>query len=150
MVTQVGALCLVRHTDEGPKILIMRRGMTAPWMPGAWNLPGGTHEQGETVMQTALRELREETGIVGVKISNAPIHVHKDPEGWVASYFLAEDPKNRDPGPGDGENDGWQFIGQEEYRQLNYASPSIPKAMSAAFQAVANTVLEAWIREVLR
>jgi 8-oxo-dGTP pyrophosphatase MutT (NUDIX family) len=28
-----------------------------------WELPGGTREQGETAQQTAVRELREETGI---------------------------------------------------------------------------------------
>ena len=150
METQVGALCLVRHTDEGPKILVMQRGMTAPWMPGAWNLPGGTHEKGETILQTALRELLEETGISGVKISSKPIYVHRDPEGWVASYFMAEDPQNRDPGPGDGENEGWQFVGQKEYKQLNYASPSILKAMNIVFKSLNDSMLEAWIREVLR
>ena len=146
----VGALCLVRHTDEGPKILVMKRGMTAPWMPGAWNLPGGTHEQGETVHQTAIRELEEETGISGVKMSNSPVHVHKDPEGWVAHYFVAEDPQNRDPGPGDGENDGWKFVGQQEAQGLNYASPSILTAMNATFKQLSSELLESWIREILR
>lgn len=45
------------------KALILRRGTTAPWMPGHWNLPGGCIESGETPEQAAIRECFEETGI---------------------------------------------------------------------------------------
>lgn len=38
---------------------------------GRWSLPKGKQEQGETLKQTALREIEEETGIVGKII--API-----------------------------------------------------------------------------
>lgn len=33
-----------------------------PWADG-WILPGGTHEPGETLAETAVRELAEETGV---------------------------------------------------------------------------------------
>jgi len=46
------------------KLLLLRRGTTAPWMPGRYCLPGGKLDKGETLMDCALRELYEETGIV--------------------------------------------------------------------------------------
>jgi 8-oxo-dGTP diphosphatase len=45
------------------KVLILRRGKTAPWKPGYWNLPGGQVDKGETYIATAIRECVEETGI---------------------------------------------------------------------------------------
>jgi ADP-ribose pyrophosphatase YjhB (NUDIX family) len=43
------------------EVLLIRRGH-AP-RKGSWSLPGGRQELGETVHETALREIREETGI---------------------------------------------------------------------------------------
>lgn len=45
------------------KLLILRRGPTAPWKPGCYCLPGGKKEGNETLIDCALRELSEETGI---------------------------------------------------------------------------------------
>jgi 8-oxo-dGTP diphosphatase len=44
------------------KALIVRR--SNPPMAGRWGFPGGVLELGETVAEGAMRELREETGIV--------------------------------------------------------------------------------------
>jgi 8-oxo-dGTP pyrophosphatase MutT (NUDIX family) len=46
------------------KLLLLRRGSTAPWMPGRYCLPGGKVEQNEGLINCAIRELGEETGIV--------------------------------------------------------------------------------------
>ncbi len=58
-----GAVALVNRRGE---VLLLRRGPTAPWMPGRWNLPGGMAERGESPPSAAIRETREESGFVPV------------------------------------------------------------------------------------
>lgn len=48
---------------QGGKILLLKRGPTAPWMPNKWNLPGGILDAGENEEQCARREAVEETGL---------------------------------------------------------------------------------------
>lgn len=43
------------------KVLLIRRGK--PPREGQWSLPGGRQKLGETVRETAAREVREETGL---------------------------------------------------------------------------------------
>ena len=49
--------------NQYKKLLILRRGDSAPWMPGRYCLPGGKLEPNESLEQGASRELREETNI---------------------------------------------------------------------------------------
>jgi 8-oxo-dGTP diphosphatase len=50
--------------DKEDNILVLRRSSTHPWAAFQPDLPGGLVEDSETIEQGALRELREETGIV--------------------------------------------------------------------------------------
>ncbi len=45
------------------KVLVLRRGITAPWMPSRYCLPGGHVDNNESLETAALRELYEETGL---------------------------------------------------------------------------------------
>lgn len=75
---------------RGDKLLLIRRGH-AP-RKGAWSLPGGRQELGETVEQTCLRELREETGVEVRLIEIAAVVdlIERDARG-VASHYTVVD-----------------------------------------------------------
>jgi 8-oxo-dGTP pyrophosphatase MutT (NUDIX family) len=58
---QKSATVAVINSEQ--KLLLLRRGSTAPWMPGRYCLPGGKVEHNEELIDCAARELGEETGI---------------------------------------------------------------------------------------
>ena len=54
------------------KFLVTKRMATDGYMPGVWDLPGGTVEAGETVEEALVREVTEETRLtvhIGAPIS---------------------------------------------------------------------------------
>lgn len=72
------------------KLLLVRRGEEP--FSGAYSLPGGFLQQGETVEQTALRELEEEAGVSQPKILHLGVYSApgRDPRGWIITCaFLA-------------------------------------------------------------
>jgi 8-oxo-dGTP pyrophosphatase MutT (NUDIX family) len=57
------AVCVLIQ-DDVPGLLITRRAAGLRNHAGQWALPGGSRDPGESVEEAALRELREETGVV--------------------------------------------------------------------------------------
>jgi len=77
--------------DAKDRLLLIRR--KNPPFQGAWALPGGFVEIGETVENACLRELLEETGIVGAALTLIGVYSapDRDPRGHICSVaFLAE------------------------------------------------------------
>jgi 8-oxo-dGTP pyrophosphatase MutT (NUDIX family) len=58
-MAKYASLVVLNHES---KVLLLLRGRTAPWKPLLWDVPGGAQEDGEDMLETALRELREEAG----------------------------------------------------------------------------------------
>jgi len=72
--------------QEGTLRLLMIRRGGHPFL-GCWALPGGFAEEGETIEQSAARELEEETGVSGLSMSLVGIYSTpgRDPRGWTVS-----------------------------------------------------------------
>jgi ADP-ribose pyrophosphatase YjhB (NUDIX family) len=83
-------ICLLRP-DNGGEVLLARRGR-APAL-GAWGLPGGAQELGETAEQAARRELLEETGLTaGDLVLAANVDsIHHDAAGLVQYHYTIID-----------------------------------------------------------
>lgn len=62
------------------QLLITKRSLNLKTHPGEYALPGGLSEKGETITQTALRELNEEAGI------------HSNQVGLVQPFFQSRTP----------------------------------------------------------
>jgi 8-oxo-dGTP pyrophosphatase MutT (NUDIX family) len=55
---------VIVHDLENQRVALLRRGPKAKFAQGMWDLPVGKSEPGEPITQTAVRELKEETGLV--------------------------------------------------------------------------------------
>jgi 8-oxo-dGTP pyrophosphatase MutT (NUDIX family) len=78
----VAAASVIYNSDN--KLLLLRRGPTAPWMPGKWNLPGGNIDENESGLQAAKREAKEEINII---INNARSLGIVTEQDWGVAFF---------------------------------------------------------------
>ena len=78
-------IAVFARSGEGVKLLLIRRG-GHPFL-GCWALPGGFANQGETIEQTAARELEEETHLTGLPLRLVGVYSApgRDPRGWTVS-----------------------------------------------------------------
>jgi 8-oxo-dGTP pyrophosphatase MutT (NUDIX family) len=98
---------VIVHDAECDRIVLLRRGPGSSFGSGLWDLPTGKCEPGEPVTAAAVRELREETGLVADPASLTLAHVlHAGvgagaPDGYLTVVFAATawtgEPENREP-----------------------------------------------------
>lgn len=110
--------------NEEGKALILRRGSTAPWLPGYWNLPGGGIDEGESPEKAAIRELREETNLRPESVSKVmkkkfpsegfTLHVFKT-DGYKGNIHLDE-------------NDKYEWVGLEDLNDYRFV-PAVKKIL---------------------
>ncbi len=85
---RVGVGVILRRGDE---VLLVRRGR--PPARGAWSLPGGGQELGETAEAAARRELLEETGLRcgALRLIAHVDSIHRDAEGRIQYHYTILD-----------------------------------------------------------
>jgi ADP-ribose pyrophosphatase YjhB (NUDIX family) len=78
---------VLRPMEQEARALIVQRRQQPN--AGRWGFPGGVLELGETVAQGAMRELREETGIIAEPAGWLDIHdaITRDDEGRVQFHY---------------------------------------------------------------
>ena len=109
---------------------------------GTWGIPGGAMELGETLEQTAARELREETDLRAgafnfLHLFSGPDFYFKYPNGdelySVVALFLAEDVK------------GDMRITDGESRELRYFSKNELPPLESRAKTIVNWLIDSQV-----
>ena len=114
LIRQAGSI-VIRLDSKEPQVLLV----TARRNPRNWIFPKGHIEKGETPEEAALRETREEAGVVGDLIAPAGILEY----GFLGAnarveYFLVQFRREAGP-PEDGRQRTWCRL-EDALERLNY------------------------------
>jgi len=120
--TSVAALF---HND---KMLILKRGATAPWMPNKWSLVGGGIDDDETPKQAALRECKEEINLIPINLQYQK--KIKTNDIGVIHYFIGDLTSNNITL--DYENSEYKFITKDEINNYTFV-PYLIEFINTAF-----------------
>lgn len=75
IASNIVEVCIFSFDNKEPLYLMLRRSKTEKMYPDTWQIVTGSIENGETALQGALRELKEETGYTPQKFWIVP-HVN--------------------------------------------------------------------------
>jgi len=91
----VGVGCLV--LDSLGRVLLVKRAY--PPGAGKWSIPGGHVELGEDIVEAAVRELEEETGIKAIPqgVINVDTLIVLDEAGTIKRHYVLIDILFKDP-----------------------------------------------------
>lgn len=88
---------VIVHDRSTERVVLLQRGPNAKFGQGMWDLPVGKSDPGEPVTETAVRELREETGLVVDPKSLSLAHIiHgawgvESPNGFLTVVFATHE-----------------------------------------------------------
>jgi len=107
------AVAVIVNNDN--KILLLKRGEKAPWMPNKWSLIGGGIDKGETPQHAVEREIEEETGLELKKFTKSfTIERHADSIEHIFACRYEGDPTDISLDD-ENSNYGWYDLSEMEY-----------------------------------
>jgi 8-oxo-dGTP diphosphatase len=116
--------------DDDNKILLLKRGNKAPWMPSKWGLVGGGIEKGETPQKAIEREIKEETNLEINKFTKT-FTIQRNPDS-IEHIFACR--YNGDPTDiklnGENSNYGWYDVDEMKFLDI---VPNIIEYITLAF-----------------
>ena len=128
--TLSAGVVVVRREEEQWKCLLLRAFQY-------WDSPKGQVEEGESPLQGAVREVREETGITELDFRFGHRYIETGPyaHGKLARYYLAETPTRKvvmgiSPDLGRPEHAEYRWVTFDEAREL--ASPRVRRVLDWA------------------
>jgi 8-oxo-dGTP diphosphatase len=88
-------VCVGAIVIDDERLLLIRRGRGAA--QGEWSIPGGRVERGEMMIEAVVRELEEETGLIGVvtELVGVVERISDEHHFVIVDYFVEID----DPDP---------------------------------------------------
>ena len=136
--------------DKKLKILLINRG-GYPYK-GCWAMPGGFCKKGEDVIDSARRELSEETGIddAYVKLVGVYGEPDRDPRGWVISstyMALMDGERCRVKAGDDAQDAGWFTVELRDISEKNETPGNSEKYRLVLTDSSSDTRLSAVLRK---
>ena len=122
---------------RGTDVLLIRRGK--PPRQGEWSLPGGAQRLGETVAETAARELVEETGVTFTDLQFLEVIdiIFRDQQDTVQYHYTVLDYsalwQSGEPYPGDDAQEA-MFLPIKELATLGLWEKTVQVIQKAADQ----------------
>jgi|EndMetStandDraft_9_1072997.scaffolds.fasta_scaffold127344_2 dATP pyrophosphohydrolase len=110
---------IIRLASDGPKYLLIRR-CCGGYLNGTWQMVTGATDPGETAVQAALREIKEETGLSPTRFYTADavetFFIHSRNKTLFVPVFVAfVDEQNVQLCPA--EHDAYEWLSFEEARE---------------------------------
>jgi len=107
-------------SDDKGKVLVLKRSSAEKYCPNFWDLPGGKVEDGETLLEAAKRESKEEGGLdVNLEKEHFYVyhckHIDLDIYGFRA-FFAGGDILLSD------EHTEFKWISENNWKTLEYTS----------------------------